>query len=471
VARTGIKDGREQGPQKNKWGYVNNPRWQISPMGPLHYESGGEPQVWDPDQKKFVTGEIKVHLPCGHWHKVPIGGWPEGGGGEEGENRVFFGGRILKDDGTGSSMWRSWRIQGCEISNGDIDWEINEYVNAYNKCVWKMDCFENELYSAGENVWGDEIDQFNAWVIEKRDAETGVLIWSIEHNIGGVVDIAVDSTGVYPIGGNWSGDTMFYASRMEKRSRQDGSLTWQVVTAMTPPAGSTGFYQRSVDCALDNDYLYVSSIYLYNYLAKQYQGGIIYTIDKETGNIVDTWYDTLYNNPFPSNRPWDIAVSTKSKTGNGSENVYVMTCKYLRQLNNSWNLNFSSEFKSSTLDYDTIDIGISCSDAGIFIGGQQGSNSYQGYKVELYNYSGVNQWSTIYNENIGSYIGPQFGDLKSLDSDVYIASHLRYHPSTYYYQAYKQKINSNGEIEWTIPDTTTAPDDSHFWAVATTNWV
>jgi hypothetical protein len=37
-------------------------------MGPLHYESGGEPQVWDPDQKKFVTGEIKVHIPCGHWH-------------------------------------------------------------------------------------------------------------------------------------------------------------------------------------------------------------------------------------------------------------------------------------------------------------------------------------------------------------------------------------------------------------------
>ena len=76
MARTGIKDGREQGPQKNKWGYVNNPRWQISPMGPLHYESGGEPQVWDPDQKKFVTGEIKVHIPCGHWHTPQGGGVP-----------------------------------------------------------------------------------------------------------------------------------------------------------------------------------------------------------------------------------------------------------------------------------------------------------------------------------------------------------------------------------------------------------
>jgi len=234
--------------------------------------------------------------------------------------------------------------------------------------------------------------------------------------------------------------------------------------------GSTGFYERAVDCAIDADYLYVTSYYLYNNSGTQYLGGIIRTIDKENGDVIDTVYDTLYNNPLPSNRPWDIAIDTKDKEGSGSSNVFIMTCKYLKPMDNDWNVIFEDEYIASTLDYQTIDIGVSCSDAGIFIGGQQGTNSYQGYKIELYDYSGVNQWSTIYDANIGSYIGPQFGDMKSLGSDVYIASHLRYHPSTYYYQAYKQKINSDGQIEWTIADTTTAPDDSHFWAVATTKY-
>lgn len=86
MARTGIKDGRPQGPQKNKWGYVNNPRWKVTPMGPLSYDGreSEEPQVWDTKQAKFSNGDIKTHIPCGHWHK-PTG--EEGGG--NGENPVY----------------------------------------------------------------------------------------------------------------------------------------------------------------------------------------------------------------------------------------------------------------------------------------------------------------------------------------------------------------------------------------------
>jgi hypothetical protein len=42
--------------------------------------------VWDPDQKKFVTGEIKVHIPCGHWHTPQGSG---GGGGGNGDEKIY----------------------------------------------------------------------------------------------------------------------------------------------------------------------------------------------------------------------------------------------------------------------------------------------------------------------------------------------------------------------------------------------
>jgi hypothetical protein len=47
--------------------------------------------VWDPDQKKFVTGEIKVHIPCGHWHTPQGSGGGGGGGGEYNLDLIYIG--------------------------------------------------------------------------------------------------------------------------------------------------------------------------------------------------------------------------------------------------------------------------------------------------------------------------------------------------------------------------------------------
>jgi hypothetical protein len=69
--RTGIRDPRPQGPQFNKWGYVNNPNWTSTATGPLAYTPGDQPQVWSAEEQ----GEAKVintrdqHHPCGYWYK------------------------------------------------------------------------------------------------------------------------------------------------------------------------------------------------------------------------------------------------------------------------------------------------------------------------------------------------------------------------------------------------------------------
>lgn len=56
-------------PQPNKWGYVNNPRWKSTPVAPINYDSGGEPQIWSPEQTNHDDAGSGEHFPCGHWHK------------------------------------------------------------------------------------------------------------------------------------------------------------------------------------------------------------------------------------------------------------------------------------------------------------------------------------------------------------------------------------------------------------------
>jgi len=57
--------------QQDKWGYLNNPRWQTSPQPPVSYtgNEANEPQIWTPPGQKYSDGNSVIHIPCGHWHK------------------------------------------------------------------------------------------------------------------------------------------------------------------------------------------------------------------------------------------------------------------------------------------------------------------------------------------------------------------------------------------------------------------
>jgi len=56
----------------NKWGYLNNPRWQTSPQAKVSYtgNESAEPQVWSLPGGGYSSGTSKKHIPCGHWHKA-----------------------------------------------------------------------------------------------------------------------------------------------------------------------------------------------------------------------------------------------------------------------------------------------------------------------------------------------------------------------------------------------------------------
>jgi len=77
--------------QRDKWAYLNNPRWRPIPRefyhgGPDDYSGreGEEPQIWTPHhQPKYPSGTIKRHHQCGHWHEKdiefsPVTGLPSG---------------------------------------------------------------------------------------------------------------------------------------------------------------------------------------------------------------------------------------------------------------------------------------------------------------------------------------------------------------------------------------------------------
>ena len=67
--------------QQNKWGYLNNPRWQTSPLPSVNYtgDEENEPQAWSLPGRGYSSGNSVRHIPCGHWHKeiIPISAIPK----------------------------------------------------------------------------------------------------------------------------------------------------------------------------------------------------------------------------------------------------------------------------------------------------------------------------------------------------------------------------------------------------------
>jgi len=78
-----ISDNKGQGPwtfvpQPDKWGYLNNPRFVTPATDGVTYteDEGNEPQVWSTSQVKGSAGSQAAHIPCGHWHKLPLADGP-----------------------------------------------------------------------------------------------------------------------------------------------------------------------------------------------------------------------------------------------------------------------------------------------------------------------------------------------------------------------------------------------------------
>jgi len=58
--------------QKEKWGYLNNPRWSNHPRGAA--DSMSASNFCDMLSLHSVVLNSSTHKPCGHWHRA----YPEG---------------------------------------------------------------------------------------------------------------------------------------------------------------------------------------------------------------------------------------------------------------------------------------------------------------------------------------------------------------------------------------------------------
>jgi hypothetical protein len=244
-------------------------------MGPLHYESGGEPQVWDPDQKKFVTGEIKVHIPCGHWH-TPQGSGGGGNGGEDELEDLYVVGYVNRYGYEGETPDLYW-VERRDVSTGDLIWQYTEsdtqgiflgggqiagadesgvYTNfsgtdsgTYSirklardtgTVVWTAD---REFQQPCNPVIRDDyiyVSSFNGIPgsfssIVKLNKNTGITVDTIASSVGWIISMAIDEdNGFLYTGGQASIYPRPYYM-LEKRNLSDLSLIWSVNGSPLPP--------------------------------------------------------------------------------------------------------------------------------------------------------------------------------------------------------------------------------------------
>lgn len=350
------------------------------------------------------------------------------------ESGIFFVGQnVVSPNGFGMA-------KKLKVSSGDEIWGV-ENLPAQYTYYYKVDYYKKSIYIASQAY------PIHDWRIEKRSAKDGALEWVYGHNLGRSIDVVVDSTGVYVVGGTYAGSpvTELY-TRIEKYDH-NGNLMW--VVSHQYPVGGTD-YERAVDCALDANYLYVTS-WLYNGPPIHYYG-ILRKIDKSDGSIVqEIELVSISTDPFAYN-PYEIAVATASKTGNGNENVYLFSPLWVKPLDDRWIVN--TNYGYNYIDYTTIDLGLAVLGNGIYIGGEV---IYEGYfpgdgrwRIEKYDTDGVLKWSTVYDEYYGSRVGPGFNDLAINEDGVFVAGYVKTVHSPAKIVAVAQKLDlSTGEIKWT----------------------
>jgi hypothetical protein len=216
--------------------------------------------VWDPDQKKFVTGEIKVHIPCGHWH-TPQGSGGGGNGGEESLQQGYFAtdtGHIVKLDIDlqllNSAIPTDFEaISGTALGSGWVEWESmvidkerdgDVYVAGY----WYGD---NEPYVGAIFVRLDKDLVIKDGVFDSGDNHIFAFKITVNPTIERCYvtgyNIAGPSAGAQLITFDISGDTMVRLTTVE---RGTGNARWQVVNSdgtYTYISNIDGPYQAGID--------------------------------------------------------------------------------------------------------------------------------------------------------------------------------------------------------------------------------
>jgi len=154
-----------------------------------------------------------------------------------------------------------WRIEKRELSNGELIWaKTSNPREEEDDVAYAVAVDDTGIYVVGHSESSYTIGMFKYsdywWRIEKRQLETGELIWARTSDPSNGNDfafgVAVDNTGLYVIGCDWSPRNRQW--RIERRSLDNGDL----VGAETYNPSSED--ERAYGVAIDNTGLYVVGI-------------------------------------------------------------------------------------------------------------------------------------------------------------------------------------------------------------------
>lgn len=128
-----------------------------------------------------------------------------------------------------------WRIEKRDINTGALIWAQINNPSAYDDEPWAITSDATGIYIAGHDSPSIQAQ----WRIEKRDKTTGNVIWAQttdpSNNDDQIYGITKDASGIYIVG--FDGSTGFGDEqwRIEKRSLTTGALIWSQTN--NPSAG------------------------------------------------------------------------------------------------------------------------------------------------------------------------------------------------------------------------------------------
>ena len=145
-----------------------------------------------------------------------------------------------------------WRIEKRNLNTGALIWEQTNNPSNGSDIAYGVAVDSTGMYIVGRDYNCEGTGFCSAWRMEKRNLDTGNLIWEKAHSVTPLVDIAygvaVNSTGMYVVGlENFGGNQRW---GMQKRELSTGALIWETISNLTSN------FNWAVGVAVDNSGMY-----------------------------------------------------------------------------------------------------------------------------------------------------------------------------------------------------------------------
>lgn len=151
-----------------------------------------------------------------------------------------------------------WVMEKRSTVDGSLIWR-----KIYDPAGWSDSAYDIAVDATGVYISGTgDFNGNSKWVIQKRNKDTGDVVWEQQFDGGGggemATAIAIDSSGVY-VGGR-AGGCSANRARLEKRNLSDGSLVWYQMKGGSPfPCSGVGSEDHEItDVVVDSSGIYVA---------------------------------------------------------------------------------------------------------------------------------------------------------------------------------------------------------------------